>query len=138
MIETEELKKYMMERLGIDPNQLMMNNGGMNMGGGGGGGGGGAAPAAAEAAPVEVKKEKTEFAVKLESFAAADKLKVGLLKHLVIHDIFSPCLFFIRLAICTSHVSATTTQHSPFSLQTDGSYWRGLVLTDAVCGGANR
>merc|ERR1719261_1428981 len=51
----------------------------MMMGGGGGGGGGaappGAAAAAEEAAPAAAA-EKTEFELKIDSFNAADKLKV--------------------------------------------------------------
>ena len=77
LIEINELCDSLAARLGLGDMSGMMfgGGGGMMMGGGGatagGGGGGGAAEPAAAAAPA-----KTEFTVKLESFDAAQKIKV--------------------------------------------------------------
>ena len=80
MIESRELIKMLKTELNI-PDGMPM---GMPMMMGGGGGGGGAAPpgaaaaaggAAIEAAPAAAA-EKTEFELKIDSFNAADKLKV--------------------------------------------------------------
>jgi large subunit ribosomal protein L7/L12 len=78
LIELNELCDSLAERLGLGDMSGMMFGGGGMMGGGGGmmaaggggGAGGGAAPAAAAAA------EPTEFTVKLDSFDAAQKIKV--------------------------------------------------------------
>ena len=72
LIEINELCDSLAARLGLgDMSGMMFGGGGGMMMGGGGGGGGGAAEPAAAAAPA-----KTEFTVKLESFDAAQKIKV--------------------------------------------------------------
>jgi large subunit ribosomal protein L7/L12 len=81
MIESRELIKMLKTELNI-PDGMPMGMP-MMMGGGGGGGGGAAPPGAAaaaggaaeEAAPAAAA-EKTEFELKIDSFNAADKLKV--------------------------------------------------------------
>lgn len=75
LLEVNELCDVLAERLGLGDMSGMMFGGGMMPHGGGGAatGGGGAGGAAAAAAPVE---EKTSFTLKLESFDAAQKIKV--------------------------------------------------------------
>ena len=79
LIEINELCDSLAARLGLGDMSGMMfgGGGGMMMGGGGGamaGGGGGGG--AAEPAPAAAAPAKTEFTVKLESFDAAQKIKV--------------------------------------------------------------
>jgi large subunit ribosomal protein L7/L12 len=76
MVETAQLTEILKEKMGITDAML---SGGFGFGGGGAPAAGGAAggQASAAAAAEEPKKEKTEFTLKLESFNAADKLKVG-------------------------------------------------------------
>lgn len=74
LLEVNELCDVLAERLGLgDMSGMMFGGGMMPMGGGGGAVGGGGGGGAAAAAPVE---EKTSFALKLESFDAAQKIKV--------------------------------------------------------------
>jgi hypothetical protein len=72
MVETAQLTEILKSKLGITDSMM---GGGFGFPGGGAAAGGGGQAAAAQAE--EPKKEKTEFTVKLESFNAADKLKVG-------------------------------------------------------------
>eukprot|EP00287_Rhodomonas_sp_CCMP768_P006408 CAMPEP_0196733246 /NCGR_PEP_ID=MMETSP1091-20130531/12391_1 /TAXON_ID=302021 /ORGANISM="Rhodomonas sp., Strain CCMP768" /LENGTH=216 /DNA_ID=CAMNT_0042076607 /DNA_START=35 /DNA_END=685 /DNA_ORIENTATION=- len=77
MIEVKELMEYLKKELGLEDTPMGMPMGmpmgGMPAGGAAPAGGGGGADAA-EAAPAA--EEKTSFELKLDSFNAADKLKV--------------------------------------------------------------
>ena len=73
LIEVNELCDVLAERLGLGDMSGMMFGGGAMPAGGGSGGGGGGGGGNAAAAPAE---EKTSFALKLESFDAAQKIKV--------------------------------------------------------------
>ena len=73
LIEVNELCDVLAERLGLGDMSGMMFGGGVMPAGGGGGGGGVGGGGNAAAAPAE---EKTSFALKLESFDAAQKIKV--------------------------------------------------------------
>lgn len=71
LLQVSDLTEILKQRLGIQANPLMGMPMGMPMMGG-------PAPAAAAAAPAaeEPKEEKTEFALKLEGYDAAAKIKV--------------------------------------------------------------
>jgi len=73
MLEASDLSVVLQERLGLSG----MSAGAMFSGGGGGGApAAAAAPVAAAPAAAEAAPEKTEFDVKLESYDAANKIKI--------------------------------------------------------------